>query len=275
MKNHVLLIYGIHDANQAIKVSILKCLFFLRKDDMFIEVMILKLSKNVIFIGSNFMKQRKIWICVLVGAMLCGVTYGQLKDQQKEMEDEIGIVLPLEKPNVTQDQKADFRKNRKYESFFKLRDETEKLFKERELYLSKTNPKEIRHYKPKVESLEKRIPKMRKKFYQEARRMRQPLEKDYAKLKAMYDDLTDKASKAEKAGNDAKAMKFSQDADKYTGKIETLKTSIDILNSFLFFDEFTPIMDPEMEKVQKISEEGVDVKKLKKTKTKKEKAPIE
>ena len=237
--------------------------------------MILKLSKNVIFIGSNFMKQRKIWICVLVGAMLCGVTYGQLKDQQKEMEDEIGIVLPLEKPNVTQDQKADFRKNRKYESFFKLRDETEKLFKERELYLSKTNPKEIRHYKPKVESLEKRIPKMRKKFYQEARRMRQPLEKDYAKLKAMYDDLTDKASKAEKAGNDAKAMKFSQDADKYTGKIETLKTSIDILNSFLFFDEFTPIMDPEMEKVQKISEEGVDVKKLKKTKTKKEKAPIE
>ena len=217
------------------------------------------------------MKQRKIWMCVLVGAMVCGIASGQLKEQQKEIEDEIGIVLPMEKPNVTDEQKAEFRKNRKYDKFFMLRTETEKLFKERELCLSKTNPKEIRHLKPKVESLEKRIPKMRKKFYQEARRMRQPMEKDYAKLKAMYDDLTDKASKAEKAGNDAKAMKFSQDADKFTGKIQALETSINILNSFLFFDEYAAIVDSEMEKVQKISEEGVDLKKLKKTKTKKEK----
>ena len=155
------------------------------------------------------MKQRKIWMSVLVCAMVCGIASGQLKDQQKEIEDEIGIVLPVEKPKVTEEQKAEFRKNRKYEKFFMLRNETEKLFQERELYLSKTNPKEIRHYKPKIESLEKRIPKMRKKFYQETRRMRQPMEKDYAKLKGMYDDLTDKANKAEKAGNDAKAMKFS------------------------------------------------------------------
>ena len=221
------------------------------------------------------MKQQKIWMCVLVGAMVCGIASGQLKEQQKEIEDEIGIVLPMEKPNVTDEQKAEFRKNRKYDKFFMLRNETEKLFKERELCLSKTNPKEIRHLKPKVESLEKRIPKMRKKFYQEARRMRQPMEKDYAKLKAMYDDLTDKASKAEKAGNDAKAMKFSQDADKFTGKIQALETSINILNSFLFFDEYAAIVDSEMEKVQKISEEGVDLKKLKKTKTKKEKAQKE
>ena len=233
--------------------------------------MILKMSKTFLFIRSDLMKQRKIWMCVLVGAMVCGIASGQLKDQQKEVEDEIGIVLPQEKPNVTEEQKAEFRKNRKYEKFFMLRNETEKLFKERELYLAKTNPKEIKHYKPKIESLEKRIPKMRKKFYQEARRMRQPMEKDYVKLKAMYDDLTDKASKAEKAGNDAKAMKFSQDADKYTGKIQALETSINILNSFLFFDEYAAIADPEMEKVEKISEEGVDVKKLKKTKTKKEK----
>ena len=212
---------------------------------------------------------------VLVGAMLCGIASGQLKDQQKEVEDEIGIVLPQEKPNVTEEQKAEFRKNRRYEKFFQLRNETEKLFKERELYLAKTNPKEIKHYKPKIESLEKRIPKMRKKFYQEARRMRQPMEKDYAKLKAMYDDLTDKASKAEKAGNDAKAMKFSQDADKYTGKIANLEQSINILNSFLFFDEYAAIADPEMEKVQNIADEGVDVKKLKKTKSKKEKAEKE
>ena len=207
--------------------------------------------------------------------MACGIASGQTKDQQKEIEDEIGIVLPLEKPNVTDEQKAEFRKNRKYEKFFQLRNETEKLFKERELYLAKTNPKEVRHYKPKVESLEKRIPKIRKKFYQEARRMRQPLEKDHAKLKAIYDDLTDKASKAEKAGNDPKAMKFSQEADKYTGKIAALETSINILNSFLFFDEFTAIADQEMEKVQNIADEGLDVKKLKKTKNKKEKAQTE
>ncbi len=233
--------------------------------------MIWELLKNVNFIGSNLMKQRKIWIYVLISAMVCGIASGQLKEQQKEIEDEIGIVLPTEKPNVTEEQKAEFRKNRKYEKFFQLRNETEKLFKERELYLSKTNPKEIRHYKPKIESLEKRIPKMRKKFYQEARRMRLPMEKDFTKLKAIYDDLTEKASNAEKAGNDAKAMKFSQDADKYTGKIAALETSINILNSFLFFDEYAPITDVEMEKVQKISEEGIDVKKLKKTKTKKEK----
>ena len=219
--------------------------------------------------------KRKIWIYALVGIMACGIASGQLKDQQKEVEDEIGIVLPQEKPNVTEEQKAEFRKNRRYEKFFQLRNETEKLFKERELYLAKTNPKEIKHYKPKIESLEKRIPKMRKKFYQEARRMRQPLEKDYVKLKAMYDDLTDKASKAEKAGNDAKAMKFSQDADKYTGKIANLEQSINILNSFLFFDEYAAIADPEMEKVQNIADEGVDVKKLKKTKSKKEKAEKE
>ena len=226
-------------------------------------------------IRSKFMKQRKIWMCVLVGAMVCGIASGQLKEQQKEIEDEIGIVLPMEKPKVTEEQKAEFRKNRKYDKFFMLRNETEKLFKERELCLSKTNPKEIRHLKPKVESLEKRIPKLRKKFYQEARRMRQPMEKDYAKLKAMYDDLTDKANKAEKAGNDAKAMKFSQDADKFTGKIQALETSINILNSFLFFDEFTPIADAEMQKVQNIADEGIDVKKLKKAKNKKEKAQVE
>ena len=149
--------------------------------------------------------KRKIWIYALVGVMACGIASGQMKDQQKEIEDEIGIVLPLEKPKVTDEQKAEFHKNRKYEKFFQLRNEAEKLFKERELYLSKTNPKEVRHYKPKIESLEKRIPKLRKKFYQEARRMRQPMEKDHAKLKAMYADLMDKANKAEKAGNDAKA----------------------------------------------------------------------
>ncbi len=207
--------------------------------------------------------------------MVCGIASGQLKDQQKEIEDEIGIVLPTEKPKVTEEQKAEFRKNRKYDKFFQLRNETEKLFKERELYLAKTNPKEIRHYKPKIESLEKRIPKLRKKFYQEARRMRQPMEKDYTKLKAMYDDLIDKANKAEKAGNDAKAMKFSQDADKYTGKIAALEQSINILNSFLFFDEYAAIADPEMEKVQNIAEEGIDMKKLKRTKGKKEKAQME
>ncbi len=219
--------------------------------------------------------KRKIWIYALVGVMVCGIASGQLKDQQKEIEDEIGIVLPTEKPKVTEEQKAEFRKNRKYDKFFQLRNETEKLFKERELYLAKTNPKEIRHYKPKIESLEKRIPKLRKKFYQEARRMRQPMEKDYTKLKAMYDDLIDKANKAEKAGNDAKAMKFSQDADKYTGKIAALEQSISILNSFLFFDEYAAIADPEMEKVQNIAEEGIDMKKLKRTKGKKEKAQME
>jgi hypothetical protein len=219
--------------------------------------------------------KRKIWIYALVGVMACGIASGQMKDQQKEIEDEIGIVLPMEKPKVTEEQKAEFRKNRKYEKFFQLRTETEKLFKERELYLAKTNPKEIRHFKPKVESLEKRIPKMRKKFYQEARRMRQPLEKDYMRLKGIYTDLMDKANKAEKAGNDAKAMKFSQDADKYTGKIATLEQSINILNSFLFFDEYTAIADQEMEKVQNIADEGVDVKKLKKAKNKKEKAQTE
>ena len=219
--------------------------------------------------------KRKIWIYALVGIMACGIASGQMKEQQKEIEDEIGIVLPLEKPKVTDEQKAEFSKNRKYEKFFQLRNETEKLFKERELYLSKTNPKEVRHYKPKIESLEKRIPKLRKKFYQEARRMRQPMEKDHAKLKAIYDDLTDKASKAEKAGNDTKAMKFSQDADKYTGKIAALETSINILNAFLFFDEYTPIADQEMQKVQNIADEGLDVKKLKKAKNKKEKAQTE
>ncbi len=219
--------------------------------------------------------KRKIWIYALVGIMACGIASGQMKEQQKEIEDEIGIVLPLEKPKVTDEQKAEFSKNRKYEKFFQLRNETEKLFKERELYLSKTNPKEVRHYKPKIESLEKRIPKLRKKFYQEARRMRLPMEKDHAKLKAIYDDLTDKANKAEKAGNDTKAMKFSQDADKYTGKIAALETSINILNAFLFFDEYTPIADQEMQKVQNIAEEGLDVKKLKKTKNKKEKAQTE
>ena len=52
------------------------------------------------------MKQRKIWMCVLVGAMVCGIASGQMKDQQKEIEDEIGIVLPQEKPNVTDEQKT-------------------------------------------------------------------------------------------------------------------------------------------------------------------------
>ncbi len=85
----------------------------------------------------------------------------------------------------------------------------------------------------------------------------------------------DKANKAEKAGNDAKAMKFSQDADKFTGKIAALESSINILNAFLFFDEFTAIADPEMQKVQNIADEGIDVKKLKKTKNKKEKAQKE
>ena len=70
-------------------------------------------------------------------------------------------------------------------------------------------------------------------------------------------------------------MKFSQDADKYTGKIAALETSINILNAFLFFDEYTPIADQEMQKVQNIAEEGLDVKKLKKTKNKKEKAQTE
>ena len=50
---------------------------------MFIEVVILKMSKTFLFIRSDLMKQRKIWMCVLVGAMLCGIASGQLKDQQK------------------------------------------------------------------------------------------------------------------------------------------------------------------------------------------------
>ena len=217
------------------------------------------------------MKQKKIWICTIICVMLCSFAVAQTKDQEKEIESEIGIVLPQEKPTVTDDQKAELRKNKKYERFFMLRDETEKMFKERETYLAKTNPKEIRHYKPKVESLEKRIPKARKKFYQEARRLRQPMEKEYAKIKATYDDLKDKATKAEAAKNDAKALRFAQEADKYTGKIAALEQSINVLNSLLFFDEFAPILDDEMEKAKKISEEGLDVKDLKKIKTKKEK----
>ncbi len=217
------------------------------------------------------MKQRKIWIYAVVCAIVCGLSSAQTKNQEKDIESEIGIVLPAEKPNVTDEQRAELRKNKKYEHFFMYHDDTEKLFKEREACLAKTDPKEIRHYKPKIESLEKRIPKARKKFYQEARRLRQPMEKEYARLKATYDDLKDKAAKAEAAKNDAKAMRFAQESDKYTGKLASLEQSINVLNSFLFFDEYAPILDDEMEKAKKISEEGIDVKELRKTKTKSKK----
>ena len=213
------------------------------------------------------MKQRKIWLYVLIAVLVCGIVNGQqkkqqiplpkdlLKFQQELIENEIGIVLPLKKPEVKDQQKKQLSINNKYKKFLALHDETEKLFIERQKYLAVEDPKERKHYRPKIEALEKQIPQKRKKFYQEACRMRQPLEKDYMKVKDQYDDLMVKARKAKKAGNDAYATKCSEEAETLTEKLVSLEEPIHVLNAFLFFDEYYYIEnDKDMEKAQEIAE---------------------
>lgn len=212
------------------------------------------------------MRQRRIWFCALIAVWVCCVVSGQQRKQQSPLpkdllkyqheliENEIGIVLPLKKPEVKEQQKKQLSINNKYKKFLALHDETEKLFIERQKYLTADDPKEQRHYRPKIEALEKQIPQKRKKFYQEARRMRQPLEKDYMKVKDQYDDLMEKARKAKRAGNDAYATKCSEEAENLAEKLASLKEPIDVLNVFLFFDEYYYIEnDKDMQKAQEIA----------------------
>ena len=215
---------------------------------------------------ARHMKQRKICFYALMAVMVCGIINGQqkkqllplpkyLKDFQNELiESEIGIVLPPKKPEVKDQQKKELQINNKYKKFLALHDETEKLFIERQKYLAVEDPKEKRHYKPKIEALEKQIPQKRKKFYQEARHIRQSLEKDYMKVKEQYDALIVKSLKAKKAGNNAYAEKCSEDAEKLTEKLALLEEPINVLNSFLFFNEYYSIEnDKDMQKAYEIA----------------------
>ena len=218
-------------------------------------------------------KQRKIWFFALIVVMVCGVVNGQQKKQplplpdklkefqDKLIENEIGIVLPPKKPEVKEQLKKELLINKDYKKFIELHAETEKLFIERQKYLTTLDPKEKRHSEPKIKALEKQILQKRKKFYQEANHLRKPMEQKYMKMKTEYDDLKKKVFKAKRDGKDAYATKCSEEATVLERKLIGSQEPIDVLNSFLFFNEYYPIEDDkDMKKANDIA--SYDIKKL-------------
>lgn len=171
-----------------------------------------------------------------------------------------GIELPESKPKPAAASLESFENNKRYAKLFELRAEVIELFREREALNDLADPREAKRAKRKLEQVEQKLYRAKQKFYREAKRIRDPWTKDFEKVDKIYQDLMDKSAKAAEQGNDARSTKFAQEADKHTGKRESLQRNIDLINYFLFFDEYEKT---EIKEVDKKPEEGkaVEMKK--------------
>lgn len=163
------------------------------------------------------------------------------KDDEDAKEPKVvcGLTLPDKQPKLDERIVESYRKYKKYADFFKLHDDLLHCYIERKaLQTPAEDPKEARKNAKELEKVEKKLNKAKRKFFKVAKKLRTPIDREYNKLRDKYDQLDQQADEALDKGNERKAEKLSQASAKFTGKMEELKTNIDLINMFLFFDEY-------------------------------------
>jgi tetrahydromethanopterin S-methyltransferase subunit G len=149
------------------------------------------------------------------------------------------------------------RDNDAYKEFFAAYDDIVNLYRERQVLETANDPKEARRAKQRLERLERRLERGKRDFYKLAEKLRKPMDRDYEKLQERLDDLEKKAKDAEARNLEDRATKFYQEQGKYSGTHANLKKKIDLINYYLFFDEFDPD-DGDNEPLDKMKDQDKD-----------------
>ena len=89
-----------------------------------------------------------------------------------------------------------------------------------------------------VDKLEKKLERFRRKHEKIAEDLKKPLVRNYNKLWKKYSELQKKGDAATAQNNEKRAAKFYQESQTFTGTMEGMKTNIDNINYFSFFQGY-------------------------------------
>ena len=89
-----------------------------------------------------------------------------------------------------------------------------------------------------VDKLEKKLERFRRNHEKIAEKLKKPLVREYNKLWKKYTDLQKKGDAATAQNNEKRAAKFYQESQTFTGTMEGMKTNIDYIDYFSFFQGY-------------------------------------
>lgn len=144
---------------------------------------------------------------------------------------------PEKRPKV--DERRMDAQEKKLSDLIEIYHELGEKLRERKTLSNETDEKIKRKNQRQVGRLDKDIKKLKKGLVKEAQQLRRPLDNkydDYMKEKEAYDK---KIEEAEKSNNERKVEKLAQEFARKGNRIEGIKTQIDCINYYLFWDEFT------------------------------------
>jgi hypothetical protein len=200
----------------------------------------------------NMLKNYVSFLTLLIAA--CMFTQSlQANDAKAGEETQIvnGLEIPLKCPKVRKEYLESFQKNRNNAELLAAYNEQIGLYVERDAIQTANDPKEARRAEEKLKKINSRLDRNKKKLFNIAKKMRRPIDKKYEAVVKKFEGHEEKAKRAEERGQEKMAMKHSQDAAKISQSMISLKNSIDMINYHLFFDEYEPKPQAEVDKGDK------------------------
>ena len=89
-----------------------------------------------------------------------------------------------------------------------------------------------------IDKLEKKLERLKKAHEKITEKLKRPWVKEYNKLWKHYTELQKKGDAATAQNNEKRASKFYQESQTFTGKMESLKGNIDLVDYYSFFQGY-------------------------------------
>ncbi|NLF93089.1 MAG: hypothetical protein GX564_04290 [Oligosphaeraceae bacterium] len=144
---------------------------------------------------------------------------------------------PEKRPKI--DEKKLDAQEKRLADLLSLYHELGEKMRERKSLSDETDAKIQRKNQRKIKKLDREIKKLKKDLVKEAEQLRRPLDRkynEYMKEKEAYDK---KVAEAEKNNDERKVEKLAQEFARKGDRITGIKTQIDCINYYLFWDALT------------------------------------
>ena len=176
-------------------------------------------------------------IRVLLMTVLAAALPLLAQDNKDDDEGLLKVERPDKCPKIADDKLELARKDKTLKELVASHDQIMGIYKELEASKAMAEGGDKKSEK-NVDKLEKRLIREKKLHEKIAEKLKKPWVKDYNKLRKKYNDLTKKGDAATAQNNDKRAEKLYQEAQTFTGTMEGLKTRIDYVDYFCFFQGY-------------------------------------
>ncbi|MBR4675709.1 MAG: hypothetical protein IKP00_14710 [Victivallales bacterium] len=158
-------------------------------------------------------------------------------DAKNEDDGSLKLERPDKCPKIDDVRLEAARRNKNLKELIASHDEIMGIYRELEASRTLAEGGDKKSEK-NVDKLEKKLERARRQHERIAEKIKKPWVKEYNKLWKKYSELQKKGEAASAQNNEKRAQKFFQEAQTFTGTMEGMKTNIDYVDYFSFFQGY-------------------------------------